>query len=64
MKVKLGTIMVAVLAAHFARAEILRFPDAPFEMPPALVGSRALWVKYDGFGFGGGDSHAGYAFLR
>jgi hypothetical protein len=35
-----------------------------FEMPPALVGSRALWVKYDGFGFGGGDSHAGYAFLR
>ena len=34
-----------------------------FAIPPSLVGSGTLWVKYAGFGFGGGDSHAGYAFL-
>ena len=31
MRTICGTIMVAVLAAHSARAEILRFPDAPFD---------------------------------
>ena len=41
MRTICGTIMVAVLAAHFARAEILRFPDAPFEMPQIPVAKFA-----------------------
>ena len=34
-----------------------------FAIPPPLVGSETLWVKYDGFGLGGDEGHAGYAFL-
>ena len=34
-----------------------------FAIPPPLVGSRTLWVKYDGFGLDGDEGHAGYAFL-
>ena len=41
MRTICGTIMVAVLAAHFARSEILRFPDAPFEMPQIPVAKFA-----------------------
>ena len=34
-----------------------------FPIPPELVGAESLWVRYDGFGWGGDECHAGYAFL-
>ena len=34
-----------------------------FPIPPELAGAETLWVKYEGFGFGGDECHAAYAFL-
>ena len=35
-----------------------------YPIPLELAGAETLWVKYEGFGMSGGDSHGGFAFLR
>ena len=48
--------------------ETMRSADArdvnEFPVPPELVAAETLWGKYEGFGFGGDECHAGYAFLK
>ncbi len=34
-----------------------------FPIPPELVGAETLWVRYESFGYGCDEGHAGYAFL-
>ena len=35
-----------------------------YPIPSKLVGADDLWVRYDGWGFGANECHAGYAFLK
>lgn len=49
-----------------AWTEVVRTAKAglnEFPVPAALVGAKELWMKYDGFGMGGDESIAGFAYM-